>query len=550
MVYHDCLKTWMFSNEHPTLTQIVSLVELRVSTCLLDLPMRQSSLTNSDNRFPRLISAAIRTAVAGVMLACGSAVCLAENPDASQVEFDPSAEIPMEIVKGGTPATMEDAQYAGAEKATFVAITPESDGRLGAAIDEPIAGGKIDGEETVDEVVPLPARTVSRLDYQAARLVSQSRDAWLRGLMDQASYAAWLDIAVTTQLRVAKHQGDNARVLDILRGQVALWTEAAGELEAFDQPAARGWQADLAHSRVMALRAKLQYSVAAGRPLTSDDRQIYQQAAAQHLEARLQDFQTGTGTAVSLLAAARMVDEQLVSPDQSSGSAGGTQDVSVATFQVDTPVAIRVALDEIRRPVHLATYPQAISTRDLAEDRAAVRLASSFAAYVDTPSEYRDPERFLTQLDQQAAADTARQFARYETGTATAGGMLREWWLQESIGSPLADTVPDSAFASAQSQRLQGIYQVATSLQDLSGRNAADVSAAEMLLAVRQLELVPLSGRRKASAPYEDASDTSTVKVIEYGDNAETSNSIISTPSTAKVIEYRTTDETSDAPDQ
>ncbi len=167
--------------------------------------------------------------------------------------------------------------------------------------------------------------------------------------MDQASYAAWLDIAVTTQLRVANHQGDDSRVLNILRGQVALWTEAADQLEAFDQPAARGWQADLAHSRVMALRAKLQYSVAAGRPLTSYDRQVYQQAAAQHLDTRLQDFQTGTGTAVSVLAAARMVDEQLVSPAQASGSAGGAQDVSVATFQVDRPVAIRAALAEIRR---------------------------------------------------------------------------------------------------------------------------------------------------------------------------------------------------------
>lgn len=504
--------------------------------------MRQSSLTNSGSLPSGLFSAAIHTAVAGMMLACGSDVCLAENPDASQVEFDPSAEIPMEIIKGSTPATMEDAQFARAEKETFVVISAKSNGREVSVPDEPIA----DADELVDEAVPLPDRTVSRLDYQAARLVSQSRDAWLRGLMDQASYAAWLDIAVTTQLRVANHQGDDSRVLNILRSQVALWTEAADQLEAFDQPAARGWQADLAHSRVMALRAKLQYSVAAGRPLTSYDRQVYQQAAAQHLDTRLQDFQTGTGTAVSVLAAARMVDEQLESPATTSGSAGGARDVSVAMFQVDRPVAIRAALAEIRRPAHLSTYPQAISTRDLAEDRAAVRLASSFAAYVDTPSEDRAPERFLTQLDQQAAATTARQFARYETGTATPGGMLREWWLRESIGSQVAETVPDSAFASAQSQRLQGIYQVATSLQDRRGRSAADVAAVEMLLAVRQLDLAPLSGRRRAAnAPYEDVSATSAAKVIEYGDNAEISNSQLPAPSTAKVIEYGKNTETS-----
>ena len=483
------------------------------------------------------ISAARHTGVAGVMLACLSDVCFAENPDASQVEFDPSAEIPMEIVKGAKPATIADAQFAGAETATFVIISPESDGRAVSKPDQPIAV-----DEVVDEVVPLPARTVSRLDHQATRLVSQSREAWLRGLMDQASYAAWLDIAVTIQLRVAKHQGDHSRVLNILRGQVSLWIEAADQLEAFNQPSARGWQADVAHSRVMVLRAKLQYSVAAGRAVTSYDRQVYQQAAARHLNTRLQDFQTGTGTAVSVLAAAWMVDEQLVSPVQASGSAGGVEDVSVATFQVDRPVAIRAALAEIRRPSHLTTYPQAIGTRDFAEDRAAVRLASSFAAYVDTRSENRNPERFLTQLDQQAAATAALQFARYETGTATLGGMLREWWLQESIGGPLVETVPDSAFSSAQSRRLQGIHQVAMSLQDFRGRNAADVSAAEMLLAVRQLDLTSLSGRRKANAPSADVSATLTARVIEYGDNAESSNS---QPSTSKVIEDRKNAETS-----
>jgi len=503
--------------------------------------MRQSFLTNSGNLMSRLISAARHTGVAGVMLACVSDVCLAENPDASQVEFDPSAEIPMEIVKGAKPATIADAQFVGAEKATFVIISPESDGRAVSKPDEPIA---------VDEVVPLPARTVSRLDHQATRLVSQSREAWLRGLMDQASYAAWLDIAVTIQLRVAKHQGDHSRVLNILRGQVTLWIEASDQLEAFNQPSARGWQADVAHSRVMVLRAKLQYSVAAGRAVTSYDRQVYQQVAAQHLNTRLQDFQTGTGTAVSVLAAARMVDEQLVSPVQASGSAGGVQDVSVATFQVDRPVAIRAALAEIRRPSHLATYPQAIGTRDFDEDRAAVRLASSFAAYVDTRSENRNPERFLTQLDQQAAATTALQFARYETGTATLGGMLREWWLQESIGGPLVETVSDSVFSSAQSRRLQGIHQVAMSLQDFRGRNAADVSAAEMLLAVRQLDLTSLSGRRKANALYADVSATSPARVFEHGDNVESSNALPSTSSKAKVIEYRQNAETSESIEQ
>ena len=88
------------------------------------------------------------------------------------------------------------------------------------------------------------------------------------------------------------------------------------------------------------------------------------------------------------------------------------------------------------------------------------------------------------------------------------------------------------------------------SFQDFRGRNVADVSAAEMLLAVRQLDLISLSGRRKANAPYADVSATSTARVIEYGDNAESSNSQLSTSSTAKVIGYRKNAETSEPIEQ
>ena len=104
--------------------------------------MRQSLLTNSGSLLSRLISAARCTGLAGVMLACLSAVSLAENPEASQVEFAPSAEIPMEIIKGAKPATIEDAQFAGAEKAVGTLAPPEP-GSVGDAREE-IESEKLD----------------------------------------------------------------------------------------------------------------------------------------------------------------------------------------------------------------------------------------------------------------------------------------------------------------------------------------------------------------------------------------------------------------------
>ncbi len=489
--------------------------------------------------------------LAGGMVAGGAASCMAQNPAASQVEFDQSAELPMDIMKGTKPATMEDTQFAGEETETFVTISPDSNGRkssttskatspatndsVGPKTNKPViitkkpvlvvaslpeSGVVTDETDSVDaeQPAPLSKRTLSQIDRLTTRLVSQSRNAWLRGLMDQASYAAWLDVAATSQLQVATYQGDRNRALTVLREQVSLWTEAANQLEAFNQPAAQGWEADLSHSRVMALRAELRYGSATGRKLTSYDQQAYSQLAAQHHDLRLQDFREGTGTAAAVLAAAKMVDEQIVVPQPASESTGSSAAFAVPTFQVNRPSAIRAALAEIHRPVHLQTYPSAISTRDLAEDRRAVQRASTFATFTAASENARDSVRFLENLDQHAEVIAANQFAGYQTGTATPGGMLREWWSQETIAGTLDEDLSDSAFSTAQTRRLQAIHQVAVSTTDLRGRNAADVAAADMLVAMRQLDLRPASDAKK-DALYDETPSSAEALVIEYESN-------------------------------
>lgn len=495
--------------------------------------MRHPDLTNSCSLASRAI---FSLSLIGSVLCAGTATCVAQKPDSSQVEFDSSAEMPMDIMKGTKPATMADTQFAGTETETFVTISPDSNGRKANTPNEPVipvarqpvlivaslpTSDVVAGEPSAvnaKKSAPLSSRTLSQIDQLTIRLVSQSRDAWLRGLMDQASYAAWLDVASTTQLRIATHQGDQNRALLVLRDQVALWTEAANELEEFDQPAARGWEADLSHSRVMALRAKLRYSVAAGRQLTVYDQQAYTQLAAEHLNLRLQEFQTGTGTATSVLNAARMVDEQIVVSQPANNGGNQTGRIPLASFQVARPVAIRAALTEIQRPVHLETYPYAIAVRDLAEDRAALRRAVNFSDFAGTPADVRKSDTFMTSLERHAEEIAVRQFARLQTGTATPGGMLREWWLQESLADGLQENISDTAFYTGQTQRLQAIHQAALSLQDLRGRNVADVAAAEMLVAVRQLDLQPLHGR-KSSAPYDETPSSSEALVIDYEPN-------------------------------
>ena len=96
--------------------------------------------------------------------------------------------------------------------------------------------------------------------------------------------------------------------------------------------------------------------------------------------------------------------------------------------------------------------------------------------------------------------------------------MLREWWLQETIAGTLDQDLSDSAFSSAQTRRLQAIQQVAGLTSDLRGRNAADVAAAEMLVAVRQLDLRPPSDAKKNTL-YDETPSSSEALVIEYEPN-------------------------------
>ena len=377
----------------------------------------------------------------------------------------------------------------------------------------------VEGQPAYSEKPALLTETeVANVDLLAQRLVAQSREAWMRGLLDQPSYAAWLEIAATTQLQIAQRQGDQERVIRTLREQASLWDEAAARLEEFNQPGSQGWQADLSHARAMAMREKMRHSIAVGRPLNDRDQQVYTALVAEHLELRRQDFHAGAGSAAGVLSAARLVDERLVVPEKENAASGDASPVRIASFQVKSPVTLRQALDEIHQPVFLETYPRAVSLRDHTEDRAEILRASLLVGFLETPAGDRSAERFLTQLDHDAEEISTVQFERYQTGTATPGGMVRQWWLHETLAAAVGGDSAKSAFPKSQTQRLRQIYQMSNSLQDRRGRNSADAAAAETLWAVRQLDLQPLNGH-KLNRPIQTPTLSKPLSVVEVGPN-------------------------------
>lgn len=416
---------------------------------------------------------------------------------------------PVNITYGGKRPATEEAQPASVPSMPNAPQNP-AQGIFGA-----------DANSNRETVTPLPPADVTRMERLTSRLVAQSRDAWLRGLLDQASYAAWLDVASNTQLRIAQHQEDNRGTVRILREQVNLWNEATTQLEQFDQPASHGWKADLSHARVMALRAKFRYSVATtGRDIGPLDQRAYETLAREHFELRRLEFLSRRGTAADFLMAARMADEQFVMPDQKS-SVEYPQTVPLSSFQIDQPITLRRSISEVQEPVYLLAFPVVIEANDPFADIVATERAIQFAQFLETPAENREPQQLLRLLGQNAEEVAVEQFARYEIGTATPGQMLQQWWQFESLADTLTDEAADSAFADAQTQRLEQIHERAVSIQDLRGRNAADVTAVQTLWEVRQLKLQSLRvSPEKPTTPPEPAS----ASVIIFGQNRSAKN--------------------------
>ena len=449
--------------------------------------------------------------------ALGFAILGGMSPGSASAQTESGRQVnpPFEIIYAGRASAAKERETAGDSLQDAVSAPVSSSGS-----GSPEQSLQTGDSTTHSGTKPLPAETVARMRQLTRRLVAESRDAWMRGLMDQSSYAAWLDIAATAQLRIAQHQGDQSRVVQTLREQVVHWSEAAEQLERFDQPAAHGWQADLTHARVMELRAKFRYGIATDRGPGDRDQQVYAALVSRHLELRRQDYETGTGTAAGVMAAARLVDERLEMPGKEESDSSNKPSVPVASFQFDRPVALRMAIERIRQPVYLAAYPLAVSTRDLAADRSAMRDASQFVRFLETPADDRDSEMFLTQLDQNAEETSARQFARHRLGTATAGGMLQRWWMHESLAESVTEEVRDSTFQESQTGRLRQIHQLAVSMRDRRGRNSADVIAAETLWAFRQLKLEPVADRPPnvgAASPDDATLDSATRPAVIFG---------------------------------
>lgn len=422
-------------------------------------------------------------------------------PETALAQIDPGRQSnpPFEIIYAGR-------QAAARKTSRSVATSTSAQDSVNAAQKAPPVSRRDAAKANVRGTSPLAESVVADIDVKTLRLVAQSRDAWQRGLMDNASYAAWLDIATTTQLKIARHQNDAERVIRTLKIQATVWDEATKRLADFNQPASSGWQADLQHAQLMSLRARLQHSVALGHPLTDQDMRVYNRLAARHLDQRREDFHAGEGSAASVLAAARLVDEQLAVPKADETDPSGSSAVAVPVFEMRNTAALRQALDEIHRPVFLATYPDAVAFRDHAEDQAEIRRATQLVAHLATSSERRNSVHFLNQLDQNAEAILAVQWERFQSGTATPGGMVRQWWLHDSLASTVdAEGTTARTFQEAQKQRLAQIRNAVTSLRDRRGRNSADVAAAEVLWTVEQLNLQPLSrtGRMTPSPAHQ-----------------------------------------------
>lgn len=394
------------------------------------------------------------------------------TPDGAQAQIQIGRETPppFEIIYGGKKSDSDASRTAPKQlPATGTAAASRSPQSTSAS-----ASGR-----------SSRSRQRTDLNRSADRLIEQSYDAWSRGLMDQSSFATWIEIATTARIRSATRRNDTASLTRALADQSALWSRAVARLEQLQQPASGSWEADLAHSKLMAWRSYLLQSSVSDVQLSARDTQIHTALADAHLALRLRDYRDGLATAHEVINAAIQSD-QVLSRSLSDEGTDSASRIALPRFRTTESRTLNTVLRDLEALPYLDHVPLAISLKDV-KGHSFLRVASGIANISGIDSDDSSMRAATGQLNRDADEILNAQLTRFQTGTGTPAQMIQTWWLLNSSVAQLPENSAREEFTRNHQNRLEQIHQVALSTTDTRGRNAADITAAQTLLAVSEL---------------------------------------------------------------
>jgi hypothetical protein len=294
----------------------------------------------------------------------------------------------------------------------------------------------------------------------AGRLVVNSADSFRRGLLPLSDHLQHLALTCEIESGAERAGQDLVNPLHSRAAQqrIARLSDVVALLEQFQQPAAAGWAADLALSRLVLSRAISEAAAQRGKtsaapPMTSAEQHL----AAEQYELRLWDAEMGLAGPPALVAAAAWLNvspelkrdflEQVVAATQEWHDVGAGIGREDRLFQARLDLAL---LDAAPRE----TYDGP------AVDRRAVRESDDYAARL---------------------FDARLRF--YSAGTASLHDLSEAWLVRRRLHQAAA-AAPSAVTPDMQAKRehsLTRLVQLADGTADLRGRHAADVAFVHLL---------------------------------------------------------------------
>jgi hypothetical protein len=327
-----------------------------------------------------------------------------------------------------------------------------------------------------------PLRPLSRNDHRrlrqsvgiADRLSAESRRSFNRGLMSLNDYADQVASAVTIQTTVAGMRENKADLKRAYQLQVELWDNATRRLQEFNQPASKGWAADLKYAELLKTDAEI--ALARNRNLRDDRMRLLSlveqrnELARQHFELRSQDLEVGLATLPQLARAASYLELK------NFGQENSTSENSSVSSVINS---YRKTLKNV-----VVNQTQTLYERGAGLGRSD-RLALAFSELARIEAEFDERSESvpsvsanLVKAENYARDAFETQLKYYQKGTASLGDLSRVWTIRHTIHSQRnrIDEKPYQKISPHLQSDLDRLKELADSTRDLRGRYVADVT--------------------------------------------------------------------------
>jgi hypothetical protein len=347
---------------------------------------------------------------------------------------------------------------------------------------------------------------VAQAGEYADRLIEEGRDSFDRGLMRLSDYSEHLSIALQLKTTLADMRQDDRAKIAALSERASLLETAAAQLREFNEPASQGWVAETAQAQLLAAEARGELAQARqDRIDLAQAERRRSELAMEHFELRRADLDVGLTTLQQVSWAATHLAASAVSANADPQT---------------SRTAVAAALTEYRDQLdEIATQTRELNDRGAGLGRADrlqladFQLAKTDAILAHLSGDQQAVGRNFAKAEELARDmfNTKREF--YETGTASLNDLTRAWTQRQDLhawAEKAGYKLPNSV-ASQQQSDLKQLVQVSQQVDDLRGRNAADVTAVYGLNSLQQLaSLRPAAGGvPKPPQPYEEAPKSS-----------------------------------------